>query len=612
MRSAFEGSGDIRSVDLLSALVALWREGAGGSLKFSRAGATAGFDLSAGELVAAHSSQPQFDTAAILMRSAKLDPAALDRLQKLETEDRAFAAMQEGLINLREFRWGQKMRAIEILSDLLDWLEGDYVFEAGDRPAPSDWTLPVPRLVLELFLRSRDRTLVEHYLGPSDLPLVRAEDFDREFETFGLTSDAGSVVRLIDGQASAEEIAETAPADEFAVLKLLAALTTLGLVHPVEAALPEDEEEEPVAAETGPVVAPAASAETVPRSVAEAIQPEEAGKHAVSSREAPEFPVEPAGQPVAEAEPEPEAEAATRALEQPAQPRETPAFEPARLPSDLIPEAFEPPIEAESAGEELEHPPAAAPDITLGAEGKRSSGVLLGSLLAVLVLAVLALLIVRSRGGPRPRPSGPVPQATAQENPVFPPPETAVPLGARKRVSARSTPLSPPAAAAATRTATPPPAATSTRAAPTSSPTRVPTRPEPSKSPTKLPTRPEPTRPPAVRPTPQPPVPAAGALSRDDWLRRAEQHRQSLSKQPGVRYAIQLELACEVPTVERAWNWDRPSRTMWVLATPYRGRTCFRVLWGRFRSLEEAKAAKVRVPAFFTDGRNRPVVVSVR
>jgi hypothetical protein len=588
MRSAFEDSGDLRSVDLLSALVALWRQNASGSLRFSRSGATAGFDLNAGELVAAHSSQPQFDTAAILVRSNKLDQAALDRLPESETGDRAFAAMQAGLINLREWRWGQKMRAVEILSDLLDWLEGDYVFEAGAHPAPSDWTLPIPRLVLELFLRSRDRTLIEHHLGPSDLPLVRAEDFDREFETFGLTSHAGSVVRLIDGQASAEEIAETAPADEFAVLKLLAALTTLGLVHPVEATPLEREEEAPVPAEAGKTAA------------AEVISPAGPEPAVAPSREAPEPPP---------AEPEPEA--AALAPEEPEPPSER-AGEPASVPSDLIPEAFEPLIQPESGEEAPEGSPGEAPEITLAAEGNRSTGVLLGSLLAVLVLAVLGLLIVRSRERTRERLPVPPPQTTAQESPVFPPPETAVPLAAQKRSLARSTPATPPAAALATRTATRSPAATSTRPAPTSSPAQIPTSPAPARSSTRLPTRLEPTRPPAPRPTPLPPSSAAGALSRDDWLRRSEQNRKSLSKQPGVRYAIQLELACELPTLKKAWNWDKPPGTMWVLSTSHRGRTCFRVLWGRFRSLEEAKAAKARVPAFFMDGGNRPVVVSVR
>ena len=590
MRSAFESSGDIRSVDLLSALVALWRANGSGSLRFSRADVTAGFDLNAGELVASHSSQPQFDTAAILVRSGKLDQAALDRLQESETGDRAYAAMQAGLLNLREWRWGQKMRAVEILSDLLDWLEGEYVFESGDRPSASDWTLPIPRLVLELFLRSRDRTLIVHYLGPSDLPLVRAEDFDREFETFGLTSHAGSVVRLIDGQSSAEEIADTAPADEFAVLKLLAALTTLGLVHPVEAAPPEPDEDASVEEEA----LPAAAAEVLAPERLEppAAQPAEAPGPAVESRRL-------------------EPEAPTPEPEEPEPPPQTPGFEPASLPSDLIPEAFEPPIHPESALETLEEPPGAAPEMTLAVETRRGSGVLLGSLLAILVLAVLGLLIARSRRGPHEQAAVPAPRATAQENPVFPPPETAVPLAAGKKAPARSTPVIAPAAAAATRTATRPPGATSTRPAPTNSPTRVPTSP-PAKSPTRLPTRPEPTRPPAPRPTPPPPSPAAGAPSRDEWVRRAEQNRASLSKQPGVRYAIQLELACELPTLEKAWNWDRPTGTMWVLSTSHRGRTCFRVLWGRFRSLGEAKAAKARVPAFFTGGGNRPVVVSVR
>src|SRR5207247_3638743 len=106
------------------------------------------------------------------------------------------------------------IRAIEILSDVLGWLEGEYAYDAGARPSEGDWALPIPRLVLELFLRSRDRTLVEHYLGPTDLPLLRAPDFEAEFGTFGLTADPGSVVDLVDGRSSAGETAEKAAAGE--------------------------------------------------------------------------------------------------------------------------------------------------------------------------------------------------------------------------------------------------------------------------------------------------------------------------------------------------------------------------------------------------------------
>jgi len=79
-----------------------------------------------------------------------------------------------------------------------------------------------------------------------------------------------------------------------------------------------------------------------------------------------------------------------------------------------------------------------------------------------------------------------------------------------------------------------------------------------------------------------------------------------------VRYAVQLELACELPTLEKAWAWDKPPGTMWLLTTSYRGRTCFRVLWGWFGGLPEAREAKARVPEFFLGPGNRPMVVAVR
>jgi len=111
-----------------------------------------------------------------------------------------------------------------------------------------------------------------------------------------------------------------------------------------------------------------------------------------------------------------------------------------------------------------------------------------------------------------------------------------------------------------------------------------------------------PTAAPAVR----------GEATQAVWIARAERDRRALSKRRNVRYAVQLELACEIPTLENAWNWDKPAGTMWLLTTSYRGRTCFRVMWGRFVSLSEAREGKTRVPGFFVAPGNRPAVVSVR
>jgi hypothetical protein len=641
MRAAFESAGDIRSVDLLAALVSLWRAKASGSLKFSRPGATVGFELLGGEVVLSLSSQLQYDTAAILSRAGKLDAAALEKLPRPPGGDTSLAALQAGLISVKEWRWGQKIRAIEILSDLLGWLEGEYSFDPDARPTADDWTLPVPRLVLELFLRSRDRTLVEHYLGPSDLPLLRAGSFDEEFQTFGLTSDAVAVVALIDGRESAEEIAERAPAEEFAVLKLLAALTTLGLVHPAEAT-PEPGRETP------PPIRPEAEAlETVPQAEAEPKpEPEEAAQLGAGEGIEPE-PEGPAG-PVKQPPEEPEKESAPQAEEEwtppaawvgsgeemPESAREPPT-EPAvlkpRVPADIMPERPELLVPTEARGEDFEREfPARPADATPPDAAKRSSGALLGGLLAVLVFAVAVLVIVRSRRASPERAVATNVQPTTLENPVFPPAETAVPLPTHGKQAVRPSPvvtrlavILPTLAATVAPRPTPPPTRALTLPPPKKPPTHVstpppPTRPptpvptvQPTRPPTRVPTRPEPTR---RTPIAAPTAAAAvrGEATRAAWIARAERDRIALSKRRNVRYAVQLELACEIPTLEKAWTLDKPPGTMWLLTTSYRGRTCFRVMWGRFVSLPKAREAKARVPGFFVAPGNRPAIVSVR
>lgn len=650
MRAAFESAGDIRSVDLLAALVALWRNKADGSLTFSRPGATAGFGLRGGELVLSISSQPQYETAAILSRAGKVDAAALQKLHRPAGGDAAIAALQAGLITEREWRWGEKIRAIEILSDLLGWLEGEYSLDSQSRPPVTDWALPVPRLVLELFLRSRDRTLVEHYLGPSDLPLLRAETFDEEFETFGLTSDAASVVALIDGRASAEEIAERAPAEEFAVLKLLAALTTLGLVHPAEAA-PEPERKVP-----SPLRPEAREPETpveAERELELELESESEGPGKLGARQDVEplteegAPAGPSGEPPKETEKEAGPGGTEEERPYPAMPERTreeiseserePETEPAalrpRLPEDVAPEGPPPSVPAEAAQVRIEREPAPGEMPPFDGE-RRRSGALLIVLLAALVVAVVVLVIARSRRGMPEQAAVTTARLTPQENPVFPPAETAVPLSARPTQAAlpSSTPTRPEAIpptsapTAAPRPTLPPtrvptlppptkpPTQIPTRE-PTKPPTPVPTRAEPTRPATRVPTKPEPTAPPTrVRPTAAPTAVAAvrREATRTEWIARAERDRKALSKRRNVRYAVQLELACELPTLEKAWNWDRPAGTMWLLTTSYRGRTCFRVLWGRFGSLPEAREAKTRVPDFFVAPGNRPTIVSVR
>jgi hypothetical protein len=556
MKNVFEAEGEIRSVDPLAALVGCWREKTSGSLRLSRGAAECGFDLEEGDVVGVVSSDPRFETAAILVRAGKLAADAVDRLAP-QGGDPALAALQTGLLTRREWKWGEKIRAIEVLSDLLSWNDGRYRFDTEARRRSGDFRLPVPRLLLELFLRSRDRNLVDHQLGPPEQTLVRSELFDVEFPSFGLTADAESVVRLIDGRSTASQIAEKAPAEEFAVRKLLAALVTLGLVHPVptpaarpsEHAADRERETESVFAPTGspPPVEPepdsqaaaelpSEGAETFERSVSEVVEerepmvdlPEEDGS--TLDRFEPDVP---------------------------AQAREPEAPPEAREPGDL----WGSPGDAPEPSEPLEPVPS----------GSRGAGTALAWIVGILLAAVAAVVLFRSRG-PAPGASPATALPTAMPAVAFPRPATAIRL---QPTSGR--PAEAPTAAPASVT----PAREARRAA-------------------------------GREPAPARAIPPeAPPDSREAWLRRAERDRRRLEGDRRTRYAIQLALFCEIPSLADAWRYDR-GQAMWLLPVTHGGRDCFRLLWGRYPTLEAAKREKAGIPAPFSTPRNHPAVVAVR
>ncbi|HYK41938.1 MAG TPA: DUF4388 domain-containing protein [Thermoanaerobaculia bacterium] len=564
MKTQFDTAGDVRDVDLLAAFVAFWRERTSGVVSFVRAGGTAAFSLAGGEVVSVSSSEPRFESSAILIRAGKLDADALERLGVPEGSDGALAALQAGILTKREWRWGEKIRAIEILADLLSWNDGKYYFDPDARPSAGEFNLAIPRLLLELFLRSRDRHFVDHQLGHTNVPLVRSEEFDREFSTFGLTADAESVARLIDGTSTADEIAATAPADEFAVRKLLAALCTLGLVRPAEPAPGEAESPELHAAP-----APASSSWD---SVTTPLPPRSFDVPAPREPE-PELEPEPPAAPLSD---ELEARTLDAAEPAPAVDEDAPLDE-YRIASrarDVEPEPEpEPERVLEERGPAWDPIPAAETAAASSEEvpPRSRSGALLGGILAALVLLIGAFLYFRSR---------PVSSGAGE-------PSTA----------ATAVTAAPTAAPAAVPTGAPPATAVPAPTAP-SVPAGKPAAPAPRAA--------APAAPPSA------PKAEAAVAGRTSWSSRAARDKKRLGTEKATRYAIQLELACETPSLVEAWKHDRPAGSMWLLTTEHGGRECFKILWGRYPTLEAAKRAKAKTPAFFQTATNHPAVVRVK
>ena len=557
MRTAFERAGDVRSVDLLAAFATLWRERATGVLTFSRPQHRVRFEILEGAVLEVSSSDPAFDTAEVLVRAGKLDAAVLEGRRLPAGRDRARAAREIGLLTERDWRWGEKIRAVEILSDLIGWLEGTYKLDPFERPEVGEFRLGIERLLLELFLRSRDRAFIHQSLGAVDAPLQRAADFDQEFPALGLTSEALAVIEAIDGRATAAEIPRRVAPDPFSVEKLLAALTTLGLVHPEYAA-----EAPPSAKRTTPGPAPPAPPPEPPHSPAAPVAAAEVAEAPGESGTELAVEVSPPGdeasrEKAAVAEPE---------MELPLAPSPEPSH-----PEPLVTSWEQEPAGPMDQPLELHEPPAFP--------RSRRPSLTPVWLLVVLAIAVGALLFFRARER----------GAGAAGVPSVAP--TAIATSAAVVITEALPIVAPP-------TPVPPTIAPPTPVPPTEvPPTPVPRTATP---------RPLPTEPPPTAAAPEPPP-----IGRRQWLARAGRDRRLLLRDRRTRYTIQLELVCELASLDEAWRYDRRG-AMWLLTASYRGRECFRVFWGRYATLDEARAAKSGVPRFFFTPTNQPVVVSTR
>ncbi|HEY4230038.1 MAG TPA: hypothetical protein VGO79_07685, partial [Thermoanaerobaculia bacterium] len=483
----------------------------------------------------------------------------------------------------------------------------------------------------------------------------------------GLTADAEAVVRLIDGKATAARIASEGPADPFAVEKLLAALVTLGLVYPEfvapeGAAVPPEFPPPAAARPAGQPPAPEPSAplrveplaaesaeEEVAEQAVEDFEEGETGEHPARFGELDVPPAPPAPEP---SEPELDEELdedLDEELDRPEASEDTSEsavgdYEIAEAGADAADAAES--ISSRDAEPTLEYEPEDAPQESIGVgEPPESTGPTslepdtksplpldyttgVGSVerpaprsgarwlwvLVLLAAGVGAVVLLRG-GGAAP----PTRLAATRESPTPAP----VPTEATPALSA----MVPPTQAAA-RLAAPTPAqrvAATTIVAPNARASVLPSAPTPApkapptvaaKAPMVVPratARPMATAAPAKTASAQTPASAetAGA-SRQSWLDRASRDRQKANADRRNHFTIQLELACETQTLLDAWKHDRPAGTMWLLTSAYEGKTCFRVLWGRYPSKEAARRALSGIPSFFSSNHNRPVVAAIR
>lgn len=583
MKPFFESAGDLAALDVLSALCAVGRGGASGEARFTGPGGDAvRYAFDQGVLVLVET-PPADAPAEMLIRAGKIQRATYEALTVGDFEDRFAVAVASGVISRREAGWGIKIAAIETLARIAASPEGTYTFAEGPaEPMQPPFRLPVDHWILELFLRSGDRPFVLRRIGATDIPIARVEGFAEGFAALGLTADADAVVEGIDGERTIEKIVRRSRADEFATLKLLAALMTLGLIHPIleaplSSAPPASSAEGPVPPEPAPADDPEADAGLSPFPA----EDEPFGDAGESAAEAP------ARSPEGERRGGPEE--STLALPIPGDLEDDGGFEERDLAVDPMASFSGVPDDAGPA--EPPFPP--------------SSPAAIRDASPVVELPLFALT------APEEPASEPILERPGEESPAI-----AGPPGARRRwmivglvaaalvaafllVRRPRPPASTPPPAAAPTVPAPPPARPPARAAPKESPR--------ASSPSDIVVSPAPA-PRTAPPRSSKGEPAStGAEGR--WASLAESGRREMEHPGRHRYAIQLELACEDATLQKAFASDPGRRRLWIAPYAFRGRPCYRVLWGKFDDLASARAAKSAVPGIFAREGNRPTVV---
>jgi hypothetical protein len=582
LRLFFEEAGDVASLDVLSALCAVGRGGASGEVRFTgRQGESVRYGFDQGVLVSVET-PPANSPSETLIRAGKIQRATYEALTVGDFEDRFAVAVASGVISRREAAWGIKIAAIETLASVAASAEGSYTFTEGVvEPMQPSFRLPVDHWVLELFLRSGDRSFVLRKIGATDIPIARVDGFAEGFAALGLTADADAVVEGIDGHRTIEKVVKHSRADEFATLKLLGALMTLGLIHPIleaprEALAPADELEpspsmEPEARWDDPAALPPGESALAPfpretesfRGSATPAGETEPGPDEDSTAVLPTSPheMEP---DVAPSEPEdgPIGSFSGVSAEDEVPERAFPAITPAEIPE---PPVVNLPLFALTAPEDPAlDMPAESPALDTSPAGGAPRGIrpwaIAGVAAAILIAAILFVRRPRPGNAVAPPPASP-PAAPAKLN--EPAPETAAPKESPRNSSPRDIVVS---------------------------------------------------RAPLSRPAPPPASkgePATGPGGDEKWAQLAEAGRREMEHPGTHRYSIQLELACESSTLEKAFTADPGRRHLWIAPYSFRGRRCYRVLWGKFADLASARGARGAVPALFARDGNRPTVVAL-
>lgn len=590
--------GEISEINLIERLVELWREQFTGAIRFENDGIIKIIYFKGGDVLSASTNDRADSIDEILMRAGKVSREHVKQAlaRRKESETLGDAMLNLGYITRKELTWARRVQVVGVIRSIAAWTGGSFTIVADYLPKRDEGTLfPLPQLLVELIVTEQDRQKFERELDGGSAVFAKSGDFDEVFGRLGLNEDAEAIVAQVDGTRSASEVASASGKDAFNVYKLLHALATLGILTKPQVTPEFSFATGDVAADASDVWddlsnAPAfelddGTTQVVPQPTLEvpAMMTFDADETAAMSsplpppepshsawdddeEEAAGTPAETSRMPAWDTPPPPVAVTIPAPIEPPADPAEEQwgfdeaQIETAQRATTDAPPPLPPPVYAAK--------PAARAPVKSGG-GKRTA----------LLLALLLLLIATAGGYAAwlwlQRPAEP--QVVARR-PVTPP---AVQGDAPVAPAATPTDTGTIVEAPVVPTAT---TATITTAAPAPQPMTVTSTAPPAGTTT--------TAPAAVEPLP-------AVIPRNGGSTRLDEMARDFAANPQGNFTVQIQILCDPGNVENAMR--QGGGQVWFVPQTIRGRSCYRVNYGRFGTREEATQAMGNVPAALRD-----------
>lgn len=577
--------------------------------------------LQQGNVAFASSNEKTDRLTEVLKRAGKLTPEQIEHAQaRLRPNVSLGKTLVElGYINPKDLLWGARMQVESILHQLLFWTQGNYQVIEG--PLPKEivsLNMPVPQIVFDGILKTRDRDWVLQHIGSPQSVFQLDSSFHERNALYKLPVD--DTVSRMNGKRSLEEIAQASGQDTFEVCKAVTALYILDMVQkaPGKAAAPEapivvpEMAREPIAAvpELTPVMPKQDLSLGEVMHIPTVAQLQQANKEEAAAQMEPEPPFEPTIVfPPAKTEPaplifdttpepprisvEPETEPQqpvqeeedTETLKETAKP-EKPTPKPWQPPAS--PPAHKPPATLRITPEPSQpysSPPVSDPDrpafpmesMSLPKRKSKRPGYSaainwrkIALIMGVITVAVIAVTLLYTQYFQKP---------PAREYPTLSP----------SKALGRPAPATQPAPPVTVEPAPP----VATKKAPDQSKTPLPATPA-QKPPVSA------APPPATKPAPVTVAASGplGLLKSGRTMEAANSWRKALLPKRS-RYTVQLEIACQESTIMEAFQMLNDSPELAVVPLDYHGKACYRVLYGVYPTAEEAQAKRSRLPQDF-------------